>query len=717
MTQAPDNGGNPFGKLLELSAPYAVLAALLMLNVFLKVRHSVTLPRFDPNAETGYYKVESAFQYRHARQIAEGRSVPEIDVDAQYPEGVRVSRELTMWMPLATGWFYRLWPGSRPDFHWFVILWVSAVSSLSLLAFSALARRLTGDHAIALAATAVYGLSWAAISDLIGTYGFQGFALPLLFAGMALFTASLDETEPRPRLAAGLSGAAFFAALASWHVSRFILASFFLALAYAAWRLNDSADFKKRLRRSLLILIGFVAAAGALLPVLRESRLLLSPTLCLGYALLAHAAFSRRGFLITLAALAAAFWGLNQVLPEFAAYGHAYSMILEKITFALSKPEDPLRLSWEARMLWVGPFNSPEPGFLLFSLLPLSAVILPRLMGARTPLGRPLRPAELITDAMAVLYLIGTILIVRLMPVFAFFLCLWGIRKLADESLSRRRVFTAALAGLALLEGLKSLVPHSPLNPFMRLSAAWVDVGRQPPLSFHHERKLYEWLKNNGEGKPVLAHYGISGPILAYAGNPVLLNPKGESLTSRRKSHDYLQALYSEEEAFFKFCRTYGAAFYVHHIGSVLDETKDSSRYDAGRSGLKTSDAAVMFHFHPEQLENFRLVFENPDYRVFAVGREGKAPPAVSPRAAIYELARFNPKTSEDGTLQLDVAKTLERIRASHQRLFIARLLARLGRREQALTEYEKAFAAWPPDEQARGEADDLVLRRAPNRP
>lgn len=698
---------------LEAFVPYAVLAALLMLNVFLKVRHSVSLPRFDPLDETGYFKVESAFQYRYARLAALGQAAPEIDAAAQYPEGVRAPRELTLWMTYATGWTYRYWPWTRrPDFHWFVILWVASVSSLSLLAFWALARRLTGDVGLALAATAVYGLSWAAISDLIGTYGFQCFALPLLYAGMAFLAASLDREEPRPVFAAYLSGASFFSALASWHVSRFILASCFAALAYACWRLRKDEDFRRRLRRSLSVILGFAAAAALLVPSLRESRLLLSPTLCLGYALLAYLSLSPRGFLIFLTVLGASFWGFNQVLPESAAYGHAYAMLLEKIKFLLTKPDDPLKLNWEARMLWVGPFNSPETGFLLFSLLPLSAVVVPRLLTIRASPDRTPRPIELITDAMAAMYLIGTILVVRLMPVFAFFLCLWGIRNLASATLSRKHLWTAVLAALAVLEGLKSFIPHSPLNPFMRLSAAWVRVGRQPPLSFTNERKLYYWLRENAAGKPVLAHYGISGPILAYTSSPVLLNPKGESLSSRRKSYDYLLALYSDEKAFSDYCRVHGASYYVHHIGSVLDETKDSSRYDAGRTFLRTTDAAVLFHFHPEKLRHFRLVFENPDYRVYAVGAQGSSPPTVAPRQAIYELARFNPKITPEGTLQLDIAPALELIRQSHQRLFRARLLARLGRREQALAEYEKAFAAWPPDDSARAEADDLVLRR-----
>lgn len=690
------------------AATTAVLSVLMMLNVYLKVRHSATLPRFDLQDETGYYKVESAFQYRYARLVADGLPIPELDVDAQYPEGIRVGRELTMWMEYATGWSYRLWPfESRPRFSWFVILWVSAVSSISLAAFYFLALRLTSDPILSLAGTALYGLSWAAISDLIGTYGFQCFALPLIFTAAAFLAAALDPEEKRPLLKSCLAGAALFAALAGWHVTRFILASLFIAAATAAWRQRGSALALRRLRGALVVVLAFSVLAGLALPSLRETRLLLSPTLCLGYGLLAALTLKPRNAAAFLAVLAAAFWGFDQLAPESSSYGHAYAMLFEKIRFGLAKPADPTLLNWEARMLWVGPFNSPESAFLIFTLLPLCAIAVPRLMslGRADPSSRR-GTTDCMVDALTALYLAGTILVGRLMPVFAFFLCLWGLRGLAAGA-ARSAAFVLILA---LLEGFKSFVPYSLYNPFMLLSAPLVESSRQPPLSFQNEKKLLNWLKANaGQGKPVLAHYGISGPILAYTSSPVLLNPKGESLSSRRKSHDYLQALYSDEAVFAQFCSRNGARFYVHNVGNVLDQTKDSSLYDSGRTSLKAGQAAVLFHLYPERLRHFRLVFENPDYRVFAVKDGSSVHPTLKPAHAVYDPAQYRIQTLPGGELRLDIPGVLERIRSSHQKIFTARLLARLGQRERALAAYEAAFAAWPPEPETHREAESLL--------
>ena len=102
----------------------------------LKVNYSKTQQAYDPHDETAYYWSESAFQYRHAKLIGEGKEIPPIDVDAQFPEGVATSRELTQFMEQTTGLTYRLVNSIHPiPFRDFVIYFFSFVSSLSILVF------------------------------------------------------------------------------------------------------------------------------------------------------------------------------------------------------------------------------------------------------------------------------------------------------------------------------------------------------------------------------------------------------------------------------------------------------------------------------------------------------------------------------------------------------------------------------------------------------
>ncbi|MBI4677743.1 MAG: hypothetical protein HY748_09175 [Elusimicrobia bacterium] len=727
-------------------AQVACLAALVMLSVHVKVKHSTGLPRFNPADDFGYFKVESALQYRYASMVARGEPVPEIDRDAQYPEGIRTSRELTMLMEDLTGWTWRLWPlPTHIDFRMFVILWVAVVSSLSIPALYVAALRLSADAPLAMAVTWVYGLSWASIGDFIGSYTFQCLALPLIFWSFAFFCLAIGrqvlEGEGRSPLAGGglsmgggpgngvaarrgyacVSGLLMALALASWHVTRFYLGVFFAAAAWAAWR-GAARDFRKAMGEALGILTAWCFLAGLALPVLRESRFALSPTMLAGYVVLAALARGPKAAAAALAAGAVLFVALGQGSVEASSYAHTYRILWDKLRFLLVKPPDPAALDPDARLLWAGPFNSPGAGFLVFNFVPLVLIALPRLglafRKAKAPCPRPAVLARAcrfeqdwktacppggwaMADALAWLCALGTAALARIAPFLAFFLCLGAARLRVPTGVGQsptglRLAVLVGLAALAAAEGLRSSAPYSRLNPFMLVTAPLMAEDDRPMVSLSNERQALKWLKERSGGRPVLAHFGISGPILAYSGTPVPLNPKCESASSRRKSLAFLAALYGGVEGFGRFCAEHGAAFFVYGTGYLLDETKDGARYASGSLRLAEGQAVVAFHFHPERLKGFRLVYQNPDFRIFAVDTQWRGPAAEFPQDPVYDLDRFSAKTSPDGTLSLDVAGVLSRMKVHRNELFKARLLAKMGQREAALEAYGRALSVWP---------------------
>lgn len=687
-------------------AAAAAVAAVTLSAAYLKVRLGVNNPRYDPVDDTAYFRAESAFQYRYAKLLAEGGRVPDLDTDAQYPEGVRPRRELTLWMERATAWTYRLWPVQPSGgFHRFVLLWVAWVSSLSIPAFYLLGRRLTPSPVLAAAATAAYGLSWASLSHVIGTYGFSAFALPLIFAGLAAFASSLDADERRPRLLAVLAGAALAGALASWHFTRFFLASFFLAGFWAAWRRRGDPAQMAALRRSLAVVVAALAAAGLGVACLRESKFLLSPTMFLGCVLLAYLRYPKRKLLIIAAGTVLV--GSAVLRPADAdGFNHVYGLLFEKLRRGLAKPADPALLGTDARLLWNGAFDSPDPGLLLFSLLPLGLLVLPRLWDLLR--GRaneaPASAADDLWDALAGLYAVGALLVARLLPIFAFFLGLWALR----GARSRRALWVLVLFVLvALLEAHKAFAPASRANLFMALSSRFAQPARGPAASTEDERDVIAWLRREGRGRPVLAGYGVSASFLAYARVPTLLNPKFESARVRRKTSAYLKALFGGEEDLFRFCRENGAGLLIHGADAILDETPDGPLYAAGLRRLRSDTAAVVLQFHPEGLRHFRLVYQNRDFRVFEVGVPPSREPPYEP---VYDLGQYQPHTAPDGTLSLDAAGVNERIRAARGAIFLARVLARQGLLAPSLAAYQNAFAAWPPDSDLLDEARRLGL-------
>lgn len=655
--------------LLARLVPAAALAALVMAGLHMKARLSTLTPRYRPDDATGYFRSESAMQYRYAAKVARGEGIPALDQEAQFPEGIRTGRELALGMEYATGWAYRYLPVPHPpDFRWFVVLWVALVSSLSIPALYLIGWRLTRSRPWAFAGAAAYGLSWAAQSNVAGTYRLESFALPLIHWSLAFLAGALDPEEERPPLHAAASGLLMAAAMASWHFARFHLAVLIAAGLWAWLQVARNKPAERRLLRCFGVILAFAAAATLLVPSLRESLWIASP----------------------------------------GAYGHVYALLLAKLRFGLVKPADPASLSPLMRLEWIGPSNSPEAGFLLFALIPLVLVVLPRLVSAarREGTGGRANPLGPLLDGLLVLYAAGTVMAARLLPLSAFFLCAASLR--LPEKALKKRWAVLLLAAVAGLEGLKSLAPASRLNPFMAISAAFSSADSHPSASFDNELAAILWAQRRGAGRPVLAAFGLSPSFLAYAESPILLQPKFEARGIRGKTAEFLEALYATEEEFHAFCRKYGAGLFVYTTDVILDETPDGPRYASGSLRLTSQTAAVRFHFHPGSLQLFRLVYENPDFRIYAVDAGGKDRAWTKAPDPIYDIGRYRARTLPDGSLKLDVSGVLSRIRAARFKLFLAKVFARLGKGEEALAAYDESFAAWPADEETVKEAERI---------
>lgn len=677
------------------------LGIIVAASVHLRGSLSAYTPRFDPEDETGYYRTESAYQYRYARMAAAGLKLPDVDKEAQWPEGVKPKRELTPTMELATGGLYRLL-GLKLDFRWYVVLWVAVVSSLSIPALYFLAVTLTDSPWASLSAAAVYGLSWGAMSNVVASYTFESFTLPLIHWSLAFFAAALAK---RSRGFAWASGLSLALALSSWHFTRFYLLSFVLALGWAAWRCRADESALARLRGALLPVLLCALATGLFVPVMREGALALSPAMFLGFGLWAALRFPKQAkYLLGAAFLVAAVRALSAA--DAGSYGHVYALFLAKARFGFVKPANPALLTQEERALWMGPFNSPNLGFAVFCLVPLAFVLLPR---AAAPLLKEDKPAQdpllaALSDALFALYALGATLVLRVMQMFVFFLCLASLR--LPKRLLASFGLAAFLCALAFLEATKSFAPSSRLNPFMRLSAAVTSEDLHPTTSFESELGVIRWMRRYSKGAPVLANVAFSSTFLTYAGNPILLHPKFEAPGIRAKTADFLDALFSSEEDFAKYCEKYGAKLFVFSVYEGLDQTSDGPLYLSGRDKLSKDAAAVLFQFHPDKLRRFKLAYQNEGFRVYALGGGyGKPQGEASP---VWDLSQFSPSEAADGTLTLQVESALRRQQDAKLKVFLARIYQNLGRREEAIANYELAFKEWPADEASAKDYDGL---------
>lgn len=643
----------------ERALRWALLALLLLGGFHLRARLSFLTPRFDPENGAAYFRAESAFQYRLAEKSARGEALPELDGDAQWPEGVRVTRELTTVMERAAGLTWRLlFPrADEADFQGFIIFWSAFVASLSIPALYLLGLRLSKDPWLSLSATAVYALSWAAMANGAGAFRLESFAWPLIHWGLACLAASLDPEEKRPHLWG--AAAAFFlgSSLASWHFARFIFVTILLAAAFA-WRKNKNAA---------MYLAGAAVFGVLVSPSLRESLFVFSPD----------------------------------------AYSHVYGLFMAKLRFAMIKPSDPSLLSPEQRIEWTGPSNSPEAGFAIFTLFPLMLILLPRLYSRFRGEKNPPHPFSTFTNALALIYALGAVLVSRLLPPFSFFLCAASVAFSPKDKL--RRFSLGALLAVALLELLKVAAPASGLNPFLRLAAAFDNDAIRPTLSLEAEKDAIDWLRANGGGDtPVLANIGLSGTFLAYANVPVLLQPKFEARGIRDKTAAFLKALYADESAFYEYCKKYEAKYFIYTTDYLLDETMDGPIYMAGVQSIAKTSPVYLFHFKPESLKRFRLVHQSGDLRIFAVEPAGKLPALKGPHPGVYTRDAYTLREDPDGSVRLDIASSLKRMDEARVHFLLARLLTRAQRYNEALAAYDASFASWPPDPAMKAERERL---------
>jgi len=97
-------GGSPVHRKLFVVA----LVALFCLA-------NVTRAAYCSRVEQPRFAAEGAAHFRYTEMIAEGKSIPALDVPAQWPEGLRVFRETSPFMEYLFGWTWRLIPGAKPD--------------------------------------------------------------------------------------------------------------------------------------------------------------------------------------------------------------------------------------------------------------------------------------------------------------------------------------------------------------------------------------------------------------------------------------------------------------------------------------------------------------------------------------------------------------------------------------------------------------------------
>jgi hypothetical protein len=573
-------------------------------------------PGFEKDHDT-FYWTESAMHLYLTEKVAQGEDVSGLDPRAQFPEGLNLEKDVTMGMPMTVGTLYR-WISPEVPLDIFTAYFQIFFSSLTAIAIYLLALSLYGSKWIAFLTAVLYAVSTAAIARSAGAYLHEDFTLPFLTFGFLSF---LEASRRHKTWWMILPAVLFGVALNSWHFSQFLL------LAFAATLVVGETRAPLENRRGLYVFTAALFAVCLASPLLRADGVFTSPMMALFAGLSLFFLLSRKPAFVKFGAPLLLFTAMI-VAYGFLGYGdesHVFKILVEKLRFGLHKPADPNLLSFETRTLWIEDDNSPN----LFSLVFLSSLFLPLGTWGALKLLRRKEPAALFTALMTLgltaLYLMAR----RMVPLDVLFLAPATGALLTFK----KRSWNFAMAFVLVLFGTFEAAKSWPLNQGgpIELWAKSLSPSPDPSLATQGDHlDLIAWVKmQTQKDDAILAPIGLSPVILERTRRPIVLHSKFESSVLREKYMTFLDALFGDEETFHKFFTSTRAKYFVLEAKAALFTSPDSYRYMTGRLKLDPQSAVYKMHFHPETLNRFEVVYQNPTYRVFREKTGTPAPPLL----------------------------------------------------------------------------------------
>jgi tetratricopeptide (TPR) repeat protein len=662
---------------------YLALAALCIVVISIKVhRTTAQLPYYDPAKGENLHWSESAFHFRHARMISQGKDIPAMDTGIQYPEGLDTRRYITPVMENVYGRLHR-WFFSDVPLHHFLVYATAIFSTLSVVACFFAGRELAASAWMGLVCACLYGLALGSLGRNYGAFIREDFALPFLLGSYACFMGCMKK-QRWPVAAVG--SVLLVVGLASWHVAQFYFQLLFIGFALLVLLYRS----EQLPRQTFTIYSGAAFAAAVLLPILRVKYYVASVGLMLSYGVLVVLwleprlqRWTRRKVVQTSIPLLAVFAAGGLIIQRATGtHSHVIAVIWAKLRYLGALPSDPTLLPFEARTMWSSAFVSPSANdvfMMLTTLLLFSA------MGLIVLLVRGYRRQLTADQAMLLYFALITFvlfLMFRRMMVFAiFFLALLAGMAWPRHIRWRQIAFVALFIACLIFEVGKYFHLHVfPSNP---------------PIA--HVADITGFLRTHSKSdEAVLTTIAMGAPVATYANRPVLIHSKFESRTLRNKVKKIYTAFFGDEKTLHELCEAYGARYLVYDSNMALSVGIGSMRYFAGYSVLPTDSVTFLLHFAPEKLDNFHLVHQNTDYRVFLIGQPTDDAPPFLPYEPLYDLGLFTEKYPGKTLTDEQIATGLRRLDSAQALVVQADKLFKAARFPEAIQPLRRSLRIHP---------------------
>uniref|UniRef100_A0A7V1EHQ8 Tetratricopeptide repeat protein n=1 Tax=candidate division WOR-3 bacterium TaxID=2052148 RepID=A0A7V1EHQ8_UNCW3 len=691
-----------------------VLFAIYLISIWYRVRLGKNQDYYDSRDPTAYYWTENALQYHYAELIARGKSIPVFDPMLQAPDGVKIFENLTILMEYPCGWLYRFLGLDEKNilFHTWTIIFIAGCASLGIFAIYLLSRALGINHFYSILAGLLSSFSLVGVDR--STFGFlnEDFALPFIIFGLAGYFFAINNSKNRIIFAI-ISGICFLISLCSWHFSRFVFLTIVLVSVFNLLFFEKG----KRIRENAFVLffILLIPFLGSFLaPVLRTHLYFISTPFALGFGTILGIIlfepkperpliFSTQGlYSITIALVFfVASIIVTGILKTETEYLHVWSLLINKIKFFGIKPSNPELLDYPARSLWIEAFNSPNCVSFFKNLFP---IIIPAIFGFIYLLKNRFSESVIrMLLALCIIFFISYLLIERMGVVNNYFISILSVIvetiKLKKDQIFNKYLAPIILMIIFLFNFYQGYHLHNPTGYIKLLRNIFGNEIAQ---------EIYNWRLNNvelvryikyrtPENAIFLSSFGAGPLIFTYAHRATVLQPKFEVRNCQNRVKEFLESIYSSEKDFYNFCKKYKVNYFLYDSKILLDNSRDGSRWVAAKMKIKSGDAAFLFHFFPEDLKYFELVYQNNYYRLYRIIEEDESRTFLNfVYQPIYDLKAFGNQTKEieffDDRYTKDV---IERIKKA--KILLQRANAILIKNpEQAYQLMEKSIALYP---------------------
>jgi hypothetical protein len=514
------------------------LALLVAFGTWFRIHVAVIDPNFDVRDAKGLLRSDPALLYYATERIVDAHGAAPADLRAdpriEWPDASDWPAMETVGQEFVCAWA-KLWIWRDAPLH-MVCTWVMAFfASLVAAGVYGLAWEMTRKVGWACAAA----ILWSTLLTSYRTIGFIliredfslcWFALHLWLAARALRVRSIPSIV--------LAGLALGLALSTWHAMAFVTAV--EAAVVFAWVLRSGRN--PFAARGAWVFALVLALFGACVPVLRSKLFVLSPTMCIVYALLALAWAERRRtarpsrrIAIALGALAIPLV-ISAIVSRAlhggqADYAHVGEFLLAKVRHLGKRPADPSELSFDARLLWTGPFLSADwsdycvglPGAALF------AVIAAAVFARGWWRGEGDERAQVLA-MLAFLGLVLMLLAVRLFVLPGMIAPVLTVLLLSRVSYGRWILGAVIVGQLTLMQIFYSV---------------FVILWYTPPGRGQEQAQLVDFVRARvPAGEAIASDYVNSSMLLATTFHPSIVQPKYETLRSRERIEELYTALF-----------------------------------------------------------------------------------------------------------------------------------------------------------------------------